>query len=188
MTISMKMTAEQFLLLGQDPPGTRLELVHGDIIVSPRPSYEHYRADNELRFILMGHIKQHDLGELVGDVDTIFGQFDVRRPDIIFIAKARTRLRDRKKHGIRFAPDLCVEIVSPDSEVRDREDKFELYAKHGVANYWIVDPLKRTFEAYSLRPTGLVKTVTGRDNDAVTAEPFPKLKIALKEIWPPDED
>ena len=140
MTVSMKITSEQFLLLGQDPPGTRLELVDGDIVVSPSPSYEHSFTDTQLRSLLALHINENALGELVGDVDTIFDQLDVRRPDIIFIAKARTKLRDRKRHGIRFAPDLCVEIVSPESQDYDREEKFKLYEKCGVAHYWIVDP------------------------------------------------
>jgi Uma2 family endonuclease len=185
MTIGIKMNARQFLMLGEDPPGTRLELVHGDIVVSPSPSFEHSYTDRQLSHILLGHIEEHDLGELVGDVDTIFDLFDVRRPDIIFISRERTKLRDRSQHGIRFAPDLCVEIISPGFEEYDLGDKFELYAEHGVAHYWTVDPIARTFTANKLGKKGFVKSAYGEDDDIVKAEPFPKLKIPLKKIWPP---
>jgi len=186
MTLSeIKMTADQFEMLGEDPPGVRLELVHGEIRMSPSPAYEHGYTDRKLCQILLNHIDDLDLGELVGDVDTYFDDLNVRRPDIIFTSKARTHLRDRDKHGIRFAPDLCVEILSPGSATMDQTDKFDLYAANGVAFYWIVDPMNRTFNAYRLKKGKYVLTSSGVRSDVVSAEPFPKLKIPLAKIWPP---
>jgi Uma2 family endonuclease len=186
MTIaSTKMKAQQFLMLGEDPPGVRLELVQGDILVSPSPSYEHSHADRYLSALIIQHIVENDLGELVGDVDTIFDDFNVRRPDIIFIAKNRLKLRDRRKHGIRFTPDLCVEILSPSSVDYDEEEKFAFYADKGVPHYWIVDPMNRTFRAFKLGKKSYSETTSGRHKDTVTAPPFPQLKIPLASIWPP---
>jgi Uma2 family endonuclease len=183
--MTMKMTARQFLMLGEDPPGCRLELVHGDIVVSPSPSYEHSFTDTRLRILLGNHIAEHDLGELVGDVDTIFDEDDVRRPDIIFTAKERAHLLRGKGHGIHIAPDLCIEIISPGSADYDQGDKFELYGKSGVANFWLVDPEERTFVAYRLNKKRYTKTASGRGKDTVSAAPFPKLKIPLSQIWLP---
>jgi len=185
MIVSTKMTARQFEMLGEDPPGVRLELVHGEIVVSPSPSYEHGFTDRRLSQLIMNHIDEHDLGELVGDIDTYFDDLDVRRPDIIFTAKARVGLRDKAKHGIRYAPDLCVEILSPDSATMDQTDKLELYAKGGVAHYWIVDPIHCTFTAYKLTRGKYVEVASGAKDEVVCAEPFPKLKIPLKRLWPP---
>ena len=78
-----------------------------------------------------------------------------------------------------------MEIVSPGSETHDRKDKFKLYAECGVAHYWIVDHEGRTFEAYKLVRKKFVKIASGRDDEEVSAEPFPKLKIPLACIWPP---
>ena len=49
-------------------------------------------------------------------------------------------------------PDLVVEVLSPGKEntKRDRETKFEDYASHGIAEYWIIDPKKQTVEQYLL--------------------------------------
>jgi Uma2 family endonuclease len=182
---STKLNARQFLVLGEDPPGVRLELVHGDIFVSPSPSYEHGYTDRKLSQILSNHIEAYDLGELVGDIDTIFGPDDVRRPDIIFTARARVPQLRGKGHGIHISPDLCIEILSPDSREYDLDDKFKLYAKHGVAHYWVVDPDAETFVAYKLKGRRFVKSASGKKSDVVHAEPFPDLAIQLARIWLP---
>ncbi|HUO09832.1 MAG TPA: Uma2 family endonuclease [Phycisphaerae bacterium] len=185
MSTATKMTAKQFLMLGEDPPGLRLELVHGEIVVSPSPSLRHSYADNQLRAILTVHINDHDLGMLLGDVDTIFDDLNVRRPDILFIAKSRLHLI--KGHGIPIVPDLCVEILSPSSATIDQTDKFDLYAKSGVPHYWIVDPKGHTFDAYKLSSKKYVKAASGRERDIVKAPPFPTCKISLAQLWSPIE-
>jgi Uma2 family endonuclease len=183
MLTNTKLTSRQYLMLGPDPPGVRLELVHGEIYVGPRPSYSHSFTDAQLACLIGNYIAENDLGELVGDVDTIFDEDDVRRPDIIFVSKMRTRLRDPGKHGIWFPPDLCVEIISPDSEEYDQKDKFDLYEESGVAHYWIVDPTERTFLAYKLGRKGYVKNASGRNGQSVKAEPFTALAIPLNRLW-----
>src|SRR4051794_5730395 len=137
MTIvsTAKMTARQFLQLGEDPPGIRLELVQGEIAVSPSPVPRHSHVDKKLTTLLMNHIDAHHLGLLLGDTDTIFGEHDVRRPDLIYFAKERMHLV-RADQAIDGSPDLCVEIISPRSETIDRRDKFRQYAKEGVRYYW----------------------------------------------------
>src|SRR5262245_48360747 len=55
MTTTTKMTAKQFLMLGEDPPGLRLELAEGEIVVSPSPSYGHSYTDTQLRSLLNAH-------------------------------------------------------------------------------------------------------------------------------------
>ena len=66
-----KMTAQQFLELGDDPPGVRLELVDGEIAVSPSPTPEHSYVVLELAAIIRDHVKRHKLGRVYADVDTI---------------------------------------------------------------------------------------------------------------------
>ena len=70
-------------------------------------------------------------------------------PDIVFFSK--TKARHFKRSQTRFpAPDFIVEILSPSSVQTDRGVKFEDYAAHGVAEYWIIDPAKKTLEQYLL--------------------------------------
>src|SRR5437667_3409289 len=123
ITSTIKMTARQYLELGEDPPGTRLELVDGVVAVSLRPSLDHSYTMLALGSILRLQVKQRDLGQVLCDVDTIISEFDVRAPDLLFVRKAKVpRL---KKKAVDLTPDLCIEIISPSSIEIDRKDKFK---------------------------------------------------------------
>ena len=178
-----KMTAQQFLELGQDPPGIRLELVDGEVAVSPSPIPLHSYVDTQLRTILNVHTKSKGLGLIFGDVDTIFGKHDVRRPDIIYFQNSRLHLIGDK--AMTGAPDLCVEIISPSSVEVDREDKFEQYAAAKVRHYWIVDPPVKTIDAFRLRGAKYVLAGRGQGVETVSFPPFPDLQIPLAELWFP---
>ena len=181
-----KMTARQFAMLGDDPPGVRLELVGGEIAVSPSPRPRHSRPDKMLTRFLLNHIVERDLGELLGDVDTIFGEHDVRRPDLIYYRKDRVHLIPGDD-ALNAPPDLCVEIISPSSGTIDRRDKFKQYAEGRVKFYWILDPHKRTIEAYRLTAGRYKLLVKGSKNDLVQLPPFDDLEIPLGELWLPEE-
>jgi Uma2 family endonuclease len=183
-TIStIKMTAHQFLELGEDPVGVRLELVNGEVAVSPSPTPDHSYVDSMLRHLLISHVKARDLGQIYGDVDTIFGPHDVRRPDVIFFAKNRLHLISNK--AMEGPPDLCVEILSPSSAKTDRADKFEQYRAGGVAHYWIIDPDQRTVDGYKLQDGLYALAGRGKGSDTLCLPPFPDLPIPLAELWRP---
>ena len=178
-----KMTARQFLMLGEDPPGVRLELVNGEIAASPSPVPRHSYVDTQLRTILNRHVQAQDLGMIFGDVGTIFGEHDVRRPDIIYFSKGRYDMIG--KTAMEGPPDLCIEILSRSSIQTDRKDKFKRYAQGGVRYYWIVDPQSRSIEAYCLGGGKFRLTGQGPNSQRVQLDPFPDLEIPLGEIWFP---
>jgi len=175
------MTAQQFLMLGEDPPGLRLELVNGEVAVSPSPTPEHSHVVVNLITILNAHIQRHSLGELHHDVDTILDRFNVRRPDILYFSAARTHLIGKK--AMEGPPDLAVEVLSPSSIEIDREDKFKQYRDAGVTNYWIVDPAARAFEAWRLEGSEYVRCGRGAQAETLSLPPFSDLLIPLSQLW-----
>jgi Uma2 family endonuclease len=176
-----KMTAEQYLQLGEDPPGVRLELVEGEIAVSPSSTPQHSYANIKLTCLLAGHADKKEVGELFQDVGTILDRFNVRRPDILFFAASRLHLIGEKAmHG---PPDLAVEIISPSSVEIDRVDKFAQYRDAGIAFYWIVDPETRTIEAWKLENGQYISTGNGEKNQTIQLPPFPDLAIPLSRLW-----
>jgi Uma2 family endonuclease len=182
MTVSTtKMNADQFFLLGRDPPGVRLELVDGEIIVSPSPNPRHARTVAQLLAMLVIHVEHAGLGEVLADVDTIFGEYDVRRPDVLFFTASRQALIGEKR--LTGKPDLAVEVVSPTSDRADKIEKFKQYAKGGVKYYWIIDPGEKTFEAYTLKSGHYQLSTKGEREDIIHAEPFKDLAIPLKKLW-----
>jgi len=178
-----KMTVRQFRQLGEDPPGARLELVDGEIAVSPSPQHPHAYAVPQMLSILVEHVRASRLGIVLYDLDTALDDYNSRRPDILFFSTARQHLvTDTNPEGV---PDLAVEVISPSGVRIDRRDKFAQYAAAGIAFYWLVDPAAKTFEAYARRDGAYREVARGGGDENVTAEPFADLSIDLARLWWP---
>jgi Uma2 family endonuclease len=73
-----------------------------------------------------------------------------REPDVLFVATEHAdRIRDTYLDG---PADLAIEIISPESDARDRGHKFVEYEGGGVTEYWLIDPLRR--EAWFYQQAG----------------------------------
>lgn len=141
-------------LLSWDGP-VRYELYDGQPMAMASPSDVHQTVS--------GEIFRQIANYLMGKKCRVFtAPFDVRlfeqpgdnprtvdtvvQPDLMVVC-------DPKKideHGIRGAPDLVVEILSPSTQRYDRLLKFNRYMRAGVPEYWIVDPDTRSVSVYTL--------------------------------------
>ncbi len=74
-------------------------------------------------------------------------------------------------------------MLSPSNPQADRQVKRQLYARHGVPHYWLLDPDRREFVAYALESGAYRQVVTARENATVSAPPLPDLVISLAEVW-----
>lgn len=180
---TIKMTADQYFQLGEDPPGTRLELIDGEIIVSPSPSRKHADIVFTLAYILEGHLRKHSLGKLYLDTDVIFDSGMVRRPDIAYFSSAK--LAAMSNDILDESPDLCIEVLSPGNIDDDRINKFNLYQSHNVSHYWIIDPDARTAEAYALTNGKYTLVASAQSSDTAHFPPFASLNLPLADLWMP---
>lgn len=82
---------------------------------------------------------------------------------------------------------MC-EVLSPTNAAHDRVTKRNLYARHGVPHYWIVDPAERTLEALTLDPsTKLWIEIGSYDATAVArVPPFEAVELELARLFPPE--
>ncbi len=78
------------------------------------------------------------------EVDTVV------QPDISVFCD-RSKITER---GARGAPDLVVEVLSPSTSKKDLNEKFNLYEKQGVREYWVVDPVAWSAWVYRLEAGG----------------------------------
>lgn len=139
-------TYEEFARLPND--GNRYEVIAGELVVSPAPSFLHQELVGRMHVLLRVFADAHKLGKVVlGPFDVLFGPGDYLEPDLLFVRRDRHWIIS--KRGIEEeAPDLVIEVLSPSTSFRDRGIKRERYAHFGVAEYWIVDPRREQIEVY----------------------------------------
>ncbi len=159
------------------------QLIEGELIVSPAPSFWHQDIVMRLSAALYNHVMANDLGYVAtAPVDVVLSPTDTPQPDIVFIAQERRSIITDA--NIQGAPDLVVEIVSPTSDRRDRQTKFALYARFGVAHYWIVDPRLRLLDEYSCSGNTYETVREWRSDEVFTPRLFPELTMPLNEVFP----
>ena len=109
----------------------------------PAPLTGHQMISIALASRLYLYVEQKGLGTVVAaPIDVVLSDTDVVQPDVLFVSNERSHIVTRE--NIRGAPDLVVEIISPATAERDRTVKLDLYTRHGVKEYWIVDPDVKT--------------------------------------------
>lgn len=131
------------------PEGTLAEIIDNNLVMSPAPDFEHQDIVYELARLLGNHVKQKNLGKVVGaPVDVYLNPENVYQPDILFLSNERMHLV--KKGKIKGAPDLIIEVLSPGTEKFDKTVKRNVYEQSGVKEYWIIDPKTKKDLGYQL--------------------------------------
>ncbi len=174
-----KYTYEDYLKM---PDDQRYELIEGDLLMTPSPVTKHQRVLRKLAVVLENHASTHDFGEVFfAPYDVYLDNMNVVQPDILFVSKERLNIIGEK--NIQGAPDLVIEILSESTAYRDLVQKKKLYARHGVIEYWIVDPMEETVDIYLLKDMAYVLARTCKKNDLFESEYLQGLKIELNRIF-----
>jgi Uma2 family endonuclease len=157
-----------------------LELLNGEVVMSPRPRAEHQVFAADLYGVLAAWVRAHNLGRVYPDTDMRLDDDWTPAADLAFLA---TEHLDRVHRGRIVGPaDLAVEILSPSNEGDDREGKFNAYAEHGIPWYWIVDLDGRVLEEYELVGTGYGNRVVAPFERPFAPRIFPGLTIDLARL------
>jgi Uma2 family endonuclease len=139
------MTAEELARLPDD--GMRRELVRGEPRAMSPSGWEHGSITGRLAASLIPFVEEHDLGEVaVGDVGCILASDPdlVRAPDVAFIRRDRAPEGGLARGFFRGAPDLVVEVISPNDRYGDVAEKVADWHAHGTRPVGVVDPRWRT--------------------------------------------
>jgi Uma2 family endonuclease len=163
--------------------GKRYELHEGDLSVTPAPGTRHQRVVVNLVFVLTQHVRDRHSGEVfVSPVDCILSETTVVQPDVVYVESARHAIVSER--AIEGAPTLAVEVLSPSTVQIDRLVKGQLYARHRVPYYWIVDAEPRTIQAFELSGGAYRLIGTLEERRPVALPPFPDLLLDPAAIWP----
>lgn len=142
------MTAEELLRL--QPPHKRSELVDGVMLVREPAGFRHGVIASTIGARVQDHVVRHGLGVTVA-AETGFilrrNPDTVRAPHVAFIS--RDRLPPRDTHGFaELAPDLVVEVLSPDDRPGEVLAKCADWLRAGCRLVWVVDPERREVRVY----------------------------------------
>jgi Uma2 family endonuclease len=143
------MTADDLWRLPND--GMRHELVKGVLHTMPPAGFEHGAVGINLTLPLGAHVKTNELGVVVA-AETGFliatNPDTVRAPDIGFVRQDRIQAAGIPRSYWPGAPDLAVEVVSPNDTVFEVDDKVQEWLTAGASLVWVVNPRQRTVTVY----------------------------------------
>ncbi|MGB9177693.1 MAG: Uma2 family endonuclease [Pyrinomonadaceae bacterium] len=176
------LTVDDLELMPDD--GNRYELFEGKLFVSRAPSLTHQRILTNLLKLFFDYLEQNPVGEVLPTPGVIFDKYNSAIPDIVFLTNQQVDDVGSEER-IYKAPALAIEIVSPGKENarRDREVKRQVYAKHGVKEYWIADPESRALEIYRLEAQTLKLAATLSGEDEVTTPALPGFSCKAQQIF-----
>ena len=174
-----KLTYEDYASL---PDDERHELIEGELIPMPSPSVFHQLLIFSIGVPLREFVRGLSLGEVIpAPIDVVLSATDVVQPDIIFISNARSRII--AEANILGAPDLAIEIISPSTERRDRIVKRNLYARHGVREYWLIDPYAKTVTVLILGANGYNTHAVFGEGDVLTSPTLAGFALNLSDLF-----
>jgi Uma2 family endonuclease len=161
----------------------KAEWVDGEVIIMAPVSGEHSDINIWLLRLFSQIVEDGDLGLVRGpEFPARFSSIRRwRSPDIMFIGKSKfSKLHPTHLDG---APDLVVEIISPDSGARDWRDKYSDYQTTGVREYWIIDPLSKRVDAYALGRSRRYSQIPPDDGGRIHSRVFKGLYINPQWLW-----
>ena len=142
------------------PDDERWELIDGIAYnMSPAPTAGHQRISSILHNEIYNYLNGKPCESFAAPFDVYFPETEnmdfnaidsIVQPDISVICD-RSKII---KKGCLGAPDLIVEILSPSTSKKDLNEKFLLYEKSGVKEYWIVDPGNKFVEVFHMQTKG----------------------------------
>ena len=120
---------------------------------------------------------------MTAPTDVVFSDLDVVQPDLLFVSRGHASIIT--EDNIQGAPDLVVEILSESTRRTDEIIKRKLYEKHGVAEYWIIDPEVATVKVYRLVDQAYTQAIelTLKAQDRVTSPLFLGWELPLKDSF-----
>jgi Uma2 family endonuclease len=172
-------TAEQLFAAGDIG---RCELLRGELVMMTPASYEHGRMAGRVFALIHAHVVENDLGVVLAaetgfvlarDPDTL------RAPDVAFLSTERARHAPSRGY-FEGAPDLAVEILSPNDRVEHVNAKVEDWLAAGCRMVWVIDARHQQVAAYT--PDRTARTLTG-DDVLIAGDVLPGFKVPVAQLF-----
>lgn len=148
-----RMTAVEFFQL----PETNLprQLLNGEVIEMTAPELDHQEVVGNIFMLFRQAVQQIGGKAYVAPVDVQFDAENVPQPDVLILLPDSPcqAVGTRRLSG---PPDLIAEVLSPSTARLDRREKFRLYERYGVREYWIAEPRDQLVTVWQHRDGGFI--------------------------------
>ncbi|MFZ4765452.1 MAG: Uma2 family endonuclease [Roseimicrobium sp.] len=164
----------------------KAEFIEGEVVFHSPARNSYLLVRDNIQDLMRSFVRMHNLGVVHGEKCLCVFPRNDYEPDVIFFGpeKAARFTADTMKFPV---PDLAVEVLSPNTEKRDRGVKFQDYEAHGVSEYWIVDADAETVEQYLLREGAFaleLKSGTGE----IASPTIPGFRIPIRAMFDAQEN
>lgn len=168
-TADRLLTIAEFEALPEREDGSTLELDEGRLVVVTGGGVEHGLVGDNIRDALRRFTRERGLGRVMGDVTfRLDRERGIERvPDIAFLAAARIPTGEALARAFDDAPDLAVEVTSPNDRDAVLARKIRQYLEAGTRRVWVARPAERQITVH--RPGGSAQTY-GEQETLTSAE------------------
>lgn len=173
----------------QWPDEERWEIIGGvPYDMSPAPSRKHQEISGELFFQLRSFFKDRSCRVFAAPFDVRLPQGDEQDEDITNVVQPDLSiicdLDKLDERGCKGTPAVVIEIISPSTAKKELNEKFNLYERSAIPEYWVVFPGLNVIVVYSLDDEGKYqKTGEYAANQVLTSPLFPGLEVKLEEVF-----
>ena len=159
------------------------ELAYGVLRVADSPTVPHQRVVGELHLALAPFVKDRRLGELLLAPMDVVLDFDaalVVQPDLLFVAADRREIVKDRVYG---APDLVIEVLSPQPRVGRLDERLGWFARYGVRECWLVNLPTRQVSVLALTQLGVAGRSLASGAQPIASGVFPDLSLTPQQIF-----
>jgi len=174
------MTVDQYF---RTPETVRpAELAYGELRVAEAPSVRHQQAVGAFHLALSRHVRSRRLGcVLLSPVDVVLDHERalVVQPDLLFVAQARDHILKQRVLG---APDLVLEVLSPNPRIGKLEERLNWFALYGVREIWLLHQVSERFEVVRVEQGHAIRSVPSDYDRPVCSLVLPEFTRTVNEI------
>ena len=174
-----------------------VEIINGEAVMMASPTINHIFIAGNIHTLFNVYLRGKRCVPFPDGTTLFLESGEEYKPDMMVVCDPD---KMKETDGVHGAPDLAVEVLSPGTWRNDRGHKKDVYEKHGVREYWIVDPTNRVVEQYALEngrfvlldvyqeyPSYLLDKMTEEERAAVKTEfkctLFDDLTIRLEDVF-----
>ena len=168
------------------------EVIYGALRTADAPTVRHQQALGAFYLALAPYVRERRLGRvLVAPLDVIF-DWDrtlILQPDLIFMSHARwsasaEATADKHVRGVRIigAPDMVLEVLSPNPRIGTLDERVTWFAQYGVREIWLFHQLEERFEVLRAQDGEIVNRLSCGYTQPIQSGVFPQFRMALGDI------